>query len=335
MAYRVAIQGNQYVSRVAEQTKQNYPTDQEKAQFSFDITIKKYQETEENLLNYLAAKNRQSYVEKSVKKARKTELLTNPDMQQWQEQGTAWDQANQQENVQPLESLHQREKIILEIAKKHKKIIASQFSAVVGSEHRRPGNDNQDYFYFFLKPHDRKEKSRLAQRVKNVNQSQDSLVGNLMGKSADQVLATPTSNLKEVFKELEVIGREVKVHLMPNAIDTPMVVDRLLQLLEDQPEYRDLIQAIKVRTKGSNSKDDLPEIVIYSDDENLQKLLFLLQSEFCDLQGDSRTPRFNQEVANGLIYYAQSGGDLKEKLDQLGVLDKLFNKNLGHAQLRV
>lgn len=125
---------------------------------------------------------------------------------------------------------------------------------------------------------------------------------------------------------------------MPQLVQQPEVVDRLLALMEKQPALRDQISCIKVRVEGNGNADGLPEIVIYTGDEQFSQVLNQLVAEFSDIRGSGIVPRYNQEVANGLIYYAQSGGDLKANLRAnlgTGVLKKVFDPKRNFAELRV
>lgn len=219
--------------------------------------------------------------------------------------------------------------LLKEMCEAHSPIVKSSFSAIPRG---------QDYFYIQFKPVDEAQQKAYDARSAYVNDAQDLFAGQVAVNPAE-VLRTPTGKLKELFPALETIGREVKVHLMPQTEDELAVVEQLLTLLSSEKglAIRDSIGAIKVRLVGNNanSQDRLPEIVIYTQDITANQVVALIEQEFSQMRGTGRAPRYNREVSNGLVYFAQSGGDLKDKLAQFGLLQKFFEKGGDFAQLRI
>lgn len=276
------------------------------------------------ILHRALSRKKEKVAEHSQRK--KTETLKNPKYPSWKQWGEKWVQAVSQEKNDVDGAMKSKQQTMVEIAQNYPGIISNHFSA---KKH------NQDYYYFFLSVHDVRENSRLNSLVNGVNEAQESLLGQVSAAGMDNVLRAPTTDLRKVFADLNKVSREIKIHLMPDTQDQPMVLDRILELISQNPTLKDKIQAIKVREVGNNSPDNLPEFVIYTTDESLTELLKILMEEFSDLVGTGRVPRFNDEVLNKLIYVAQSGGDLKNSLDQMGVLDKFFDKNANYAKLRI
>lgn len=250
------------------------------------------------------------------------------------QKGGQWAQLTEQQNhgnPRRPENQATAQKIALlsELCAAHNSIIKSVFSAIPMG---------QDYFYIKFKPVDEAQQKAYDARSAYVNDAQDALTGQV-AVNPGEVLRTPTGKLKELFPALETIGREVKVHLMPQTQDELLVVEQLLTLLSSEKgsAIRDSIGAIKVRLVGNNasSQDRLPEVVIYTQDVTANQVVALIQQEFSQMRGTGRKPRYNKEISNGLVYFAQSGGDLKDQLDQLGLLQKFFDKGGDFAQLRV
>lgn len=139
-------------------------------------------------------------------------------------------------------------------------------------------------------------------------------------------------------ENLGMLGQEYKIHLQPQPDLIPFAVEQLGQLFDQDPEAVGLMDYFKVstqphRTGGTGS----PHIVIYPypGREPARKLLPKVMQHFAQLDhiGTGEIPRYNVKVTE-LIYFAQSGGDLKSALSQLGLLGKFFDRRINFAFLQ-
>jgi hypothetical protein len=321
MAYRIENQGLQYTQRVNKITKETFPQDPEKANFIADRMIQDYTDSEYAILQHLIDKMKQQEIETKEIQNRIDEIITDPRRPEWLQTGIDWEK-------DPAEK---REQIIKNLAQKHQDSVSSVF---------KYSDQQPNYTYLYLKPHDKEEQEINKRMVKDVNNAQSRLENNVAIKNSVQpVKDIPTQQLRSIFTDLDIIDQEVKIHLQPQVKDEPMAVDRLLTLLDKNPHLRDKIQAIKVRVIGNGTSEDdgnnLPEMVIYTNSKSKTELVSAFLDEFVDLRGNGLTPRFNQEVANHFVYVAQSGGDLKNSLSSMGVLDKFFDASKNYSELRV
>lgn len=242
-------------------------------------------------------------------------------------QGAAWKQACDREKVDPNQALEQKTKLL--------EALAAKFSDVVGFNYSAVGR-GQDYHYFYLRPHDTNARAQQKKLTVNANTAQDRLVARFSSQKPEEIKRIPTGILKNVYQEFNEIRREVKIHLMPKTEEELKVMSMVFELLKNNPPLRDLIDCMKLRVVDNNSSSDqLPEVVIYTNDTSASVLIKALLQELGFLTGTGKVPRYNQEVSNGLIYMAQSGGDLKETLREKGLLDKIFDVASGYAVLRV
>jgi len=321
MAYRIENQGLQYVHRVKKVAQETFPQDPDKANFIADRMIQDYTDSENAILQHLVDKMKQKEIETKEIQNRIDEVITDPRRPGWLQTGINWEKA----------AAEKRERILINLGQKHPDSVSSVF---------KYSDQQPNYTYLYLKPHDEEQKIINQQVVKDVNNAQSRLENNIELKNSVQpVRDIPTQQLRSVFTDLDIVGQEVKIHLQPQVKDEPMVVDRLLTALDKNPHLRDGIQAIKVRIIGNGTYeedgDNLPEMVIYTTSESKTELVSTILNEFVDLRGNGITPRFNQEVANRLVYVAQSGGDLKNNLASMGVLDKFFDASKNYSELRV
>lgn len=320
MAHRIETNGQEFCQRVKKISLARFSDDPEKANLIAEKMIGDYLKTEEAIIDHLVNRIRQQNIDQTKKQKKTQEMKKDPRHLEWEEIGQKW------LNSSP----DQREEIVRQIAARHQASVASCTRDI----------QQPNFVYYWLKAHQSEEREKHRQKSKGVNDAQDRLQLKIAQVNAQTpVVNLPTKHLRDVFEDLEIVDNEVKIHLQPQLEQEPMVVDRLLSLLEQQPQLRDGIDAIKVRVIGNGQPEPdghhLPEVVIYTNNSFQACLLKFLQQEFCDLTGNGLTPRFNQEVANQLIYVAQSGGDLKQWLSQEGLLDKLFDKETNYANLRV
>lgn len=320
MAHRIETAGKQYCARVRKVTNEKFDSDPEKATLVAEKIINDYLSAESAIIYHLAGKVHQRAIDAEEKLLKVKQIRENPKQNEWGAMAAEWQSA----------SPDAREKLLRKISLNHRTSISSG---------NRPPQQ-PDYFYLWPIPHNPEIKAKNKQLVSGVNDAQERLLANIQRLDAQSpVSKLPTRHLRQVFQDLNIIDREIKIHLQPLLPDEPMVVDRLLTLLNQQPQLRDGINALKVRINGNCQPEPsghyLPEIVIYTSGQFQPTLLAALQKEFCDLIGNGLTPRFNQELANQFLYIAQSGGDLKENLAQINLLDKFFDKDANYARLRV
>lgn len=136
-------------------------------------------------------------------------------------------------------------------------------------------------------------------------------------------------------RERELLAKEFKVHVQPQKEYIPFFVAQIAKFW--QGEGRGLFDTFKVHMNPGNNDSRgnvLPEIVIYANlgRENAMALVDGLKKNLAsfDHLGNGLTPRFNTKISES-IFLAQSGGDLKNELARLGLLDDYFDKSTGYA----
>ncbi len=150
-------------------------------------------------------------------------------------------------------------------------------------------------------------------------------------------------------RAIEKLGTEYKIHIHPRMELTPTVVDRLLMAVRMDPYLRNNISALKIaRTSNQEEKyanGVIPNIVIYprrrntpqESQEVVQLLTQRLGRHLADLDTPEANaheiPRFNLQMTP-VIFLAQSGGDLKENLKDLGLLDRYFDASKNYGVVR-
>lgn len=144
------------------------------------------------------------------------------------------------------------------------------------------------------------------------------------------------------------LGTEYKIHIHPQLALTPTVVDRILMAARMDPYLRNNISALKI-ARTSNKEENyangvIPNIVIYPRRRNtpaesgevVQLLTERLAKHLADLDtpeaNANEVPRFNLQLTP-IIFLAQSGGDLKECLRDLGLLDRYFDSSKNYGVL--
>lgn len=117
----------------------------------------------------------------------------------------------------------------------------------------------------------------------------------------------------------ENLAQEYKIHLMPKSEYVQGVTRTLCEHLRDDPELNDAVAGFKVKLNPStinHNDQNLPVVVIYSmlGKENAQLVLDRVYNAFPHHRrmGLNIRPRDNRRI-NNLVYWAQSGGDLKHK----------------------
>lgn len=149
--------------------------------------------------------------------------------------------------------------------------------------------------------------------------------------------------LEEHFDE---ICQEYKIHLQPTREEydprqkdwRPFCLNKLIKVLAENKGLRESIDRFKIsyqkEIKRSSGGQPVPEIVIYPRHgrENFGKVLAGVYQQFKDYgkYGSDINPRHNLKI-NELIFIAQSGGDFKEYLKYLGVIDNYFDKENNYA----
>lgn len=145
----------------------------------------------------------------------------------------------------------------------------------------------------------------------------------------------------------ETLFAEYKIHLQPKKEYIPVIVDRLIKLTDERPELKSLITAFKAKLGGSvkegadGQTEQMPEIVVYPKlgterDEtgktagrnNMEMVLAAILDATRDLEGvaNGQVPRENAKVSD-LVFVAQGGGDLKNDLKSMGVIDQFMEKD--------
>ena len=131
-----------------------------------------------------------------------------------------------------------------------------------------------------------------------------------------------------------------KIHLMPKKQDVLIILNLIMQSLEENIEFQNLIYKFKV-TPSFEELDDaygekLPIIVIYPawGQENVQKLVNKLCILFRNFTGLGKEPRYNTEIknSNGLIFYAQA--DAMDKNKHRAELNQFFDGSTNFALYR-
>jgi hypothetical protein len=207
--------------------------------------------------------------------------------------------------------------------------------------------------YWFFSPRPEREGRLVIEEGTNINQLQKEVV-----KAFNQGQSDGAEFMKEHFDE---ICQEYKIHIQPNREEyhpeqkdwRPFFVDKLIQALAGDKELQESIDRFKASwhreiIKG-NSGEVMPDIVIYprTGKENFAKALVgvyqLFENEIKKIKnenkdekcGSDEIPRYNFKFGNSLIndsiFVAQSGGDFKDALKKLGVLDKYFDETNNYA----
>lgn len=139
---------------------------------------------------------------------------------------------------------------------------------------------------------------------------------------------------------------EFKFHVSIPPDVFPLFLDRILQAIKTDPYLQKNLIAFKVNTI-INEMDNgmlIPDIVMYprrtrtaqTARANALVLSEHLKSHLADLespQTDVGIPRYNYKASPSLAI-AQSGGDIKNSLKTLGLLDKYFDGTINHALFR-
>lgn len=122
------------------------------------------------------------------------------------------------------------------------------------------------------------------------------------------------------FVRTELSG-EYKIHLMFKQEWIPSGVEKFLEALESNQTLRDSIKTFKVSPNGENRTNPdgkvVPVMVIYPcygkthAQTALDELMKIFQPYFS--WGNGRCPRYNVNLGNPLVYYAQ--GDSMQKMD--------------------
>ncbi len=126
------------------------------------------------------------------------------------------------------------------------------------------------------------------------------------------------TTLKDRDKAMAALALEYKIHLMPSPEYVMGVTRRLCETLRDNPELDEATAGFKVKLNDETTigEQTLPLIVIYAmlGKDNAQMVLDTVYNLFPehDRMGSGINPRDNRKV-NNLIYWAQSGGDLKKE----------------------
>lgn len=146
---------------------------------------------------------------------------------------------------------------------------------------------------------------------------------------------------------IEDLAREYKFHITPPPSLLPLYIDRVLQAIQHDPLLRDSVIACKINTLPNERNENgqlIPDIVLYPrraqtvQTARASAVIFLerIKSHLADLDSVASfvgTPRFNTQITNTLAA-AQSGGDVKNQLHQMGLLDKYFSADTNYAFVR-
>lgn len=147
-------------------------------------------------------------------------------------------------------------------------------------------------------------------------------------------------------KNKDIIFSQFKIHLQPKKEYIPMVIDRIIKVMTENPSLRPLIAGFKAKLGGSEKKsngavEQMAEVVIYPKPggevdksgktegrRNLEVLLAAITDVMRDLEeaSNNKVPRDNAKVTD-LIYIAQSDGNLKAQLKEAGLIDKYMDKD--------
>ncbi len=116
----------------------------------------------------------------------------------------------------------------------------------------------------------------------------------------------------------KVLSLEYKIHLMPKPEYVQGVTRRLCEHLRDDEEFNEATAGFKIKLDPEVQFGDqiLPMMVVYPmlGKDNAQLVLERVFHAFPEHErmGMNITPRDNRRI-NSLVYWAQSGGDLKKK----------------------
>lgn len=155
-------------------------------------------------------------------------------------------------------------------------------------------------------------------------------------------------------RNIDNLGTEYKIHLHTAAHFTPQMIDRLFMAIKFDPYLRNNISNLKVaRTSNEQANAELPEseqefiadVVVYprrggtvQESAYMTNVLIArLQKHFADYdtaEADAQEiPRYNLKLSH-VLFLAQSGGDLKNNLRELGLLDRYFDRSKQYAVMR-
>ncbi len=176
---------------------------------------------------------------------------------------------------------------------------------------------------------------------------------NAVGKvlrEAEKIAETGPNVLKNfVDQHQDLIFSQYKIHLQPKKEYIPVVVGRIIEMMNEWPDLKSIIAGFKAKLGGSEKPSDtggfeqMAEIVIYpkvgseidasgktEGRRNLEKLLAVITDTMKDLEETSngKAPRDNAEVTD-LVYVAQSDGNLKSQLKKAGLIDQFLSKDAG------
>jgi hypothetical protein len=145
------------------------------------------------------------------------------------------------------------------------------------------------------------------------------------------------------------IMSEYKIHLQPDRRHIGEVTRRLVAMMNDEnnADLRQIVGAFKIKTRPDREDEEaFPEIVIYprtgaktdqngvsEGRRNMERTLAAVVEVMHGLESTGqkdRTPRYNAKV-NDLVYVAQSGGDFKNFLKRIGLLDEVFDPSTGYG----
>lgn len=139
----------------------------------------------------------------------------------------------------------------------------------------------------------------------------------------------------------EILPREYKIHLMPQAAHTLFIVEELLKAVRKDKALESVMHQIKVVNDTHKVRSEvMPAIVVYPalGIANAQKALDRIYGHLGKyaIMGQDITPRYNQKI-DELIFYAQGSGDFKKTykslMEQAGVDWKnggIFEEDMVH-----
>lgn len=147
------------------------------------------------------------------------------------------------------------------------------------------------------------------------------------GQNLDAVLTKVTrdfvenTNTEESIQCGRILASEYKIHLMPKSQYVIPVLAALLGVFVKDESLCQLIYRIKVQISPNQAAEGeiMPRIVIYPalGKDNAQKVLDKILEIFSEYELDKigldLLPRYNTKI-NNLVYYSQSGGDVKKGL---------------------
>lgn len=157
----------------------------------------------------------------------------------------------------------------------------------------------------------------------------------------------PSKWRKVLEKNADTLFSEYKIHLQPKREYLPLIVDRLVKLIDERPDLKPLIAAFKAKIGDSVMRQDdgrmeqAAELVIYpkvgsekdasgksEGRKNMETVLraILEATEDLETTSNGKTPRENAKITD-LVYVAQAGGDLKNVLREAGVIDEYMEKD--------